>query len=96
MSVACATTPEGQAALPGALHPGDLTARPHVVEKHINPEYFALLSAFERVTGVGALLNTSLNLHGFPIVRTAADAAHVFENSDLDGLLLDRTLIVRK
>lgn len=96
MSVACETTQGGRSSLAGALHPADLTARPQIVEERINADYFKLISAFEDISGVGALLNTSLNLHGYPIVRTAADAANVFENSDLDGLLLDTTLVTRR
>ena len=33
-----------------------------------NPEYHAVIREFERRTGVGAVLNTSFNLHGEPIV----------------------------
>ncbi|OGO29028.1 MAG: hypothetical protein A2W33_07295 [Chloroflexi bacterium RBG_16_52_11] len=96
MSVACETTQEGRLSLAGALHPADLTARPQIVEEHINGDYFQLISAFEKISGVGALLNTSLNLHGYPIVRTAEDAVNVLANSDLDGLLLDTTLVTRR
>lgn len=46
-------------------------------------------------TGVGALLNTSLNLDGYPMVRTPEQALFVFENSKLDGLILDNNLILR-
>ena len=95
MSVACETTEEGRIALKGALHPADQTARPQIVDEKINPEYFELIAEFEKLTGVGALLNTSLNLHGYPIARTANDAAHVFKNSDLDGLILGDKLILR-
>ncbi|RKI84077.1 hypothetical protein D7V83_07225 [bacterium 0.1xD8-71] len=41
-------------------------------------------------------LNTSLNIHGYPIVRTAAEGIKVLENSDLDGLILGRHLILHK
>ena len=95
MSVACETTCDGRRALAGALHPADQTARPQIVDPAINPYYFELLTEFEKLTGVGALLNTSLNLHGYPIARTADDAAHVFKNSGLDGLVLGDKLIVR-
>jgi carbamoyltransferase len=36
---------------------------------------------FERRTGVGAVLDTSFNLHGEPIVCTAAGAEETFERS---------------
>ncbi len=96
MSVGCETTAEAQAELPGALHPVDFTARAQVVFSKANQTYHDLLSAFRQETGVGALLNTSLNLHGYPIARTPTDASFVFENSQLDGLLLGTTLVLRK
>ena len=96
MSVACETTAKGQEALNGALHPADQTARPQIVKKDINSKYFDLISEFEKLTGVGALLNTSLNLHGSPIARTALDATHVLKNSDLDGLVLGEKLVLKK
>ncbi len=96
MSIACETTNEGRRSLSAALHPADHTARPQIVEKYSNPTYHELLASFKSVTGVGALLNTSLNLHGMPIVRTADDASQVLINSDLDGLVIENTLIARR
>ena len=40
-----------------------------------------------------AILNTSFNLHGYPIVNTPKDAFYVFENSDLDILVLDNFIV---
>ena len=51
---------------PPRIHPHDATARPQILEAAWNPEYHALIRAFERRTGVGAVLNTSFNLHGEP------------------------------
>jgi carbamoyltransferase len=52
----------------------------------------ALLLAVKERTGVGALLNTSLNGRGQPIARTAADAVGVFVDCGLDALVLDGRL----
>ena len=54
------------------------------------------MKEFKKLTGIGALLNTSLNIHGYPIARTAEDAFFVLENSDLDGLIFDNYIITRK
>ncbi|MBV9302532.1 MAG: hypothetical protein JOY62_16805 [Acidobacteriaceae bacterium] len=78
-----------------AVHNADLTARPQVIEAHQNPDYYRLLQIFEQQTGRAVLLNTSFNLHGFPIVNTAQDAMNVFENSGLEYLNLGQ-LIVHK
>jgi carbamoyltransferase len=65
------------------LHPEDLTVRPQIVRKEQNPEYHNLLNEFYKITGIGGVLNTSLNLHGYPIVNTPEDLLKVLNNSDL-------------
>ncbi len=77
------------------MHPADFTARPQILEKEANPSYYDLISEFEKITGVGALLNTSFNLHGDPIVRGPEQAIYTFENSELDMLLMNDILISR-
>ena len=96
MTMAFDTTAFGAKHLRAATHPGDLTARPQMLTKKANPGYYDLIQNFEKLTGVGAVLNTSFNLHGEPIVRSAEDAWHTFINSDLDGLLLNDILILKR
>lgn len=79
--------------LPAALHPYDQTARPQAVTRDANPGYHALISAFEKRTGVGCVLNTSFNLHGEPIVATPADAISTFRRSGLSHLVLGDKLV---
>ena len=79
--------------LAAALHPADFTVRPQVLEKNNNPDYFAIIEAFEHITGVSALLNTSFNLHGEPIVLGPKEALYTFENSGLDGVMLGFLLL---
>lgn len=88
MTIAFETTPLAHRDLPAALHQADLTCRPQVVNPAVNPHYHELLSAFEQLTGVGGLLNTSFNIHGEPIIQTAADAVDVLERSGLDAVIL--------
>ncbi len=88
MTLGFETTPLARAEMPAALHPYDFTARPQILARADNPAYYDLVKAFERLTGVGALLNTSFNLHGEPIVCTLEDAWRVFTMSGLDGLML--------
>jgi carbamoyltransferase len=95
MSVACNSTEKGRRSLPAALHPYDHTVRPQIVTASSNPEYYDIIKAFYELTGVGALLNTSLNLHGFPMAGNVAEGVYVFENSDLDGLVIENNLILR-
>lgn len=86
------TTPDGWKDLAAALHPFDLTARPQLVNE-MNPPYRQLLREFRKLTGVGALLNTSFNLHGFPIVGHPQTALSTFLQSDLDVLILGPFLV---
>ncbi len=90
------STPLGQDKIPAALHPYDKTIRPQLVKKEMNPRYHHLLSRFKELTGIGAVLNTSLNLHGEPVVCSIADAFHTIRNSDLDYLQLESYIFERK
>lgn len=96
MSMAFETTNIGRNCLKAAIHPADFTARPQLLSKDDNPKYFEIIKSFKQITGVGALLNTSLNLHGLPVVRNAEDALYVFENSGLDFLILENFLLKKK
>lgn len=96
MTLAFPTTDEGWASLPAGCHQSDHSARAQILERSVNPELYAILEAFEQETGRGALLNTSFNLHGYPIVNTVEDAMYVFENSGLDILLLNNHLIRKR
>ena len=94
MTMAFESTELARKDLPAALHPADFTVRPQILERTMNPRYYDLIKKFEERTGVGVLLNTSLNLHGEPVVLTPDDAIHTFLNSGLDILLFDGTMAV--
>jgi len=96
MTIGFDTADKAREDLPSALHPADFTARPQFVTREGNPEYHELIKEFENITGIGAVLNTSFNLHGYPIVSSPEDAVHVFENSDTDGVLLNKTLLLKR
>jgi carbamoyltransferase len=76
-----------------AVHNADLTCRAQLLNARQNPELYAILKAFEQRTGRGVLLNTSFNLHGWPIVRTPADAIDVLKNSGLNYLQVGNYLV---
>lgn len=79
-----------------AIHQADLTARPQIIEKEWNPEYYKILKEFERSTGRGVLLNTSFNLHGYPIVHGPREAMWTFKNSGLEYLALGNYLLYKQ
>ncbi len=95
MMHACHTT-ERRADLTAAVHPADHTARVQMVWKELNPSFHRVIEAFGRLTGRWVLLNTSFNLHGFPIVGGACDAIDVLLKSGLEDLVVDRWLIRKR
>ncbi|MDJ0893592.1 MAG: carbamoyltransferase C-terminal domain-containing protein [Alphaproteobacteria bacterium] len=97
MTIGFPTKPERRHEVIAALHPGDFSARPQFVLRETNPDYWGLIDAFYRITGIPALLNTSLNLHGEPMNYSVEDAIRTLSLSGLDFLLLpgDRLLYKR-
>ena len=96
MTMAFESTDLARKDLIAAIHPADYTVRPQFVDKKYCPEYHDLISKFEKLTGIGGLLNTSLNLHGEPIVGNTFDAIHTLIESELDMLVIENTAIMRK
>jgi len=76
-----------------SVHPYDHSCRPQIVEKEWNPDYYRLISYYKDLTGEGAILNTSFNLHGYPIVYKPREALEVFDNSGLKYLALENIMI---
>jgi carbamoyltransferase len=96
MMLAFATHPKRRDEIVAAVHPHDATARAHLVDEQWNPAYHRVIREFERRTGIGAVLNTSFNLHGEPLVGSPEDAIDTFERSGLPHLALDRWVISKK
>lgn len=82
--------------LKAAMHPYDFTLRPQIVEESWNPGYYKIIKEFEKITGIGGVLNTSFNLHGYPIVLGPQEAMHAFENSGLEYVALGNYLVSKK
>tara|TARA_X000000950_G_C13914652_1_gene660380 strand:- start:681 stop:2453 length:1773 start_codon:yes stop_codon:yes gene_type:complete len=78
-------------------HPYDATVRPQILEKKHNANFYKIINSFYKLTGIPAVLNTSLNLHGKPISSTLKDVIYTFENSGLKYLYInDDILIIKK
>jgi carbamoyltransferase len=71
----------------GAVNHVDDTGRVQSVEEHVAPRYYRLIAAFEQLTGVPVVLNTSFN-ENEPIVMTPADAVDTFTKTKMDVLAL--------
>ncbi len=96
MMTAFRTTPEGEPGLAAATHPYDGTARAQLVDSVMNPGYHRLISRFRERTGVGAVLNTSLNIHGEPIVCTPSEGLSTLERSSLPVMAIGDYLISKQ
>lgn len=86
------TVPVKTDGLPAITHV-DRTARIQTVTKSDNPLYHRLLSAFYSLTGCPAILNTSFNVMGEPIVCSPADALATFKKSGLDYLIIGNYIV---
>jgi carbamoyltransferase len=72
------------------------TVRVHTVEKHVNPRFWALLQKFGETAPAAALVNTSFNLFGEPLVCDPREAVRSFCCSGIDALAMGNFLIVKR
>jgi carbamoyltransferase len=82
-----------RARIPAVTHVDD-TGRLQTVSASTNPRYHALISEFERQTGVPLVLNTSFNEHE-PIVTTPTDALNCYLRTRMDLLALGNWVLTR-
>jgi carbamoyltransferase len=73
--------------IPAVTHV-DYSARVQTVTKNTNKRYYDLISKFKEKTGCPAIVNTSFNVRGEPIVNTPIDAFNCFMGTDLDYLVI--------
>ncbi|MFN3598099.1 MAG: carbamoyltransferase [Rubricoccaceae bacterium] len=73
----------------------DGSARVQTVTEARNGLYYRLLKAFEARTGCPALVNTSFNVRGEPIVGTPADAIRCFRQTHLDALAIGPFVVTK-
>jgi carbamoyltransferase len=97
MTMSFDTTKKGGEHLISAIHPYDQTVRPQKVTRDTSPEYYKIINALYDLTGVGAVLNTSLNIHGKPIVMKPVDIVNeiLLEGVPLNYILVNNILFTR-
>lgn len=78
--------------LPAITHV-DLSARIQSVDSATNPRFYALIRAFEELTGCAVIINTSFNVRDEPIVCTPSDAYRCFMRTEMDYLVLGPFLL---
>ncbi|ODS54460.1 MAG: carbamoyltransferase [Acidobacteria bacterium SCN 69-37] len=85
--------PDRRTVLPAVTHV-DGSGRLQTVSRAANPEFWGLIRAFETLTGVPVLLNTSFN-ENEPIVHQPAEALDCFLRTRMDVLVLGTRAIVK-
>ncbi len=80
--------------IPAVTHV-DYSARIQTVNSETNPRYYKLIKKFKDLTGCPALVNTSFNVRGEPIVCTPQDAYRCFMRTDMDALVLENQLLLK-
>lgn len=93
MIMAFETREEKLDSIIASVHPYDHSCRPQIVDKEWNPDYYRLIRYYKDLTGEGVILNTSFNLHGYPIVYKPHEALEVFDNSGLQYLALGDIMV---
>jgi carbamoyltransferase len=84
----------GRHQLAAAAHV-DGTTRPQTVTAGVNPSYHRLIRAFERRTGIAAVLNTSLNVRSEPIANEPIHAIADFYTTGLDALIIEDCVLTK-
>jgi carbamoyltransferase len=93
MTLAYSVRPGKRDKIPAPTHV-DGTGRLQTVTREANPRYWSLIKAFEQLTGVPVVLNTSFN-DNEPIVCRPEEALHCFQRTQMDALVLGDFLITR-
>jgi carbamoyltransferase len=73
--------------IPSVIHV-DNTCRIQTVTPEQNEHYYNLIDAFDKISGVPILFNTSFNLGGDPLVETIEDAVNTLSKSDIEWMYL--------
>jgi len=80
----------------GAVVSVDGSCRPQIVDERAPGPFTALLHEMKRMIGIGAVLNTSFNIHGEPLVCSPEDALRVFAETDAEFLAIGPFLATRR
>lgn len=92
MTMAYMVAPEHRGALSGVMNV-DGSCRPQMVPDAASGPFADLLRAMRSRVGIGAVLNTSFNLHGSPLVCSPDQALDVFAACGADAIALGPFLV---
>ncbi len=78
---------------PAVVHV-DGTARPQIIDREKEPEYYRIVDEYRKLTGLPSIINTSFNMHEEPIVCNPYDAIRAFQAGSLDYLAIGNFLLL--
>ena len=87
MLIAAKAKKDSKDKIPAVVHVDD-SARIQSVNKDTNLKFYNLLNAFNKISGIPVLMNTSFNVKGQPIVDSPEDAIKTFLNTNIDILAI--------
>jgi carbamoyltransferase len=93
MTMAYMVAPAHRAAMSGVMNV-DGSCRPQMVADGAPGLFADLLRQVHKRIGIGAVLNTSFNLHGSPLVCTPDDALDVLAATGADALAIGPFLVL--
>ncbi len=73
----------------------DKTCRQQTLTNKQNKYYYELINSFFKKKGIPMVLNTSLNLGGFPIAGSIKDAIDCYKNSEMDAICIGDELHIK-
>lgn len=74
----------------------DYSARLQTVNQSDKPDYHAVISEVEKLTGYAVVVNTSFNVRGEPIICTSKDAYRCFMRTEMDVLVLEDFILYKE
>lgn len=80
--------------IPAVTHV-DLSARIQTVNKEQHPLFWKLINTFKQQTGCSLIINTSFNIKDEPIVCTPKDAYNCFIKTNMDILVIEKTIFYK-
>lgn len=73
----------------------DGTTRIQVINEKSDPFLYSLLLKVKEKIGIGALINTSFNESGFPLIHSPVDALYFFKSRPLGALVINDTWLTK-
>jgi carbamoyltransferase len=73
----------------------DYSARLQSVNRLDKPDYYDIISEFEKLTGCAVVVNTSFNVRGEPIICTPEDAYRCFMRTEIDVLVIEDFILYK-